>query len=131
MELMTILIIAVLNILLPTADVFTNIILMVKLYEPPPWCRYYYWGNTAKSVGTPSEIYKAIENNGQDEEEKYIETDGQGEEELDIETDSQDEEEENSIVVYIFKKIFAVSNCFVLRPVYLDHYFAVEIFRRS
>ena len=116
---MTILIIAELNIILPTADVFTDIILTVKLYEPPPWCRYYYWGNTAKSVGTPSEIYKAIEIDGQDEEE------------LDIETDSQDEEEENSIVVYIFIRIFAESNCFVLRPVYLEHYFAVEIFRRS
>ena len=42
MEVKTILIILALNILLPTADVFTDIILVVKLYTPPPACEYYY-----------------------------------------------------------------------------------------
>ena len=39
MEVATILTILVLNILLPTADVYTDIILMVKLYKPPPSCK--------------------------------------------------------------------------------------------
>ena len=41
MELATILTIVVLNILLPTADVVTDINLVVKLYNPPPICKYY------------------------------------------------------------------------------------------
>ena len=36
MEVTTILTIVMLNILLPTADVYTDINLMVKLYRPPP-----------------------------------------------------------------------------------------------
>lgn len=39
MEVATILTIVVLNILLPTADVFTDFNLAVKLYKPPPRCR--------------------------------------------------------------------------------------------
>ena len=43
MELATILTILMLNILIPTADVFTDVNLLVKLYKPPPGCKYYYW----------------------------------------------------------------------------------------
>ena len=42
MELITIFIILLLNILLPTADIYTDINLAVKLYKPPPGCRYYH-----------------------------------------------------------------------------------------
>ena len=44
MEVATILTIVVLNILLPTADIYTDINLAVKLYTPPtqpPNCKYY------------------------------------------------------------------------------------------
>ena len=54
MAVTTILTIVVLNILLPTADVFTDIILVVKLYsEPPPGCRYYssrWSGDTLRGI---------------------------------------------------------------------------------
>ena len=44
MEVVTILTIMGLNIILPTADVYSDINLVVKLYKPPPVCRYYqYW----------------------------------------------------------------------------------------
>ena len=44
MEVATILTIVVLNILLPTADVYTDINLTVKLYKPQPRCVEYYSG---------------------------------------------------------------------------------------
>ena len=33
--------ILILHVILPTADVVTDINLMVRLYDPPPGCRYY------------------------------------------------------------------------------------------
>ena len=41
MEVVTILTIMGLNIILPTADVYSDIILVVKLYKPPPGCKFY------------------------------------------------------------------------------------------
>ena len=41
MAVVTILTIVLLNIVLPTADVSSDIILAVKLYKPPPSCRRY------------------------------------------------------------------------------------------
>ena len=43
MEVVTILTIMVLNLLLPTADIVTDLKLAVKLYTPSPGCEYYSW----------------------------------------------------------------------------------------
>merc|ERR1711988_632422 len=43
MAVATILSIVVLNILLPTADIYTDINLAVKLYTPSSGCKYYSW----------------------------------------------------------------------------------------
>ena len=46
MEVATILTILALNIVLPTADVYTDINLAIKLYKTKqPRCKYYYWYN--------------------------------------------------------------------------------------
>ena len=45
MEVMTILTIVVLNIILPTADVVTDVRLAVKLYNPPAFCVRYSWSD--------------------------------------------------------------------------------------
>ena len=52
MEVKTILTILVLNILLPTADVFTDINLVVKLYNSPPDCVNYpsYGGDENRRI---------------------------------------------------------------------------------
>ena len=52
MEVTTILTIVVLNIVLPTADVFTDMNLAIRLYTPPPRCKYYNWnsGDTLRGI---------------------------------------------------------------------------------
>ena len=44
---------------LPTADVFTDIILVVKLYKPQPRCKKYYWQYDDGHL--PSGIYEKCE----------------------------------------------------------------------
>ena len=56
MEVATILTIVVLNIMLPTLDVFTDINLAIKLYKPQPGCVWYYSSRDGQRLSDLSDV---------------------------------------------------------------------------
>ena len=82
----TILTIMVLNIFLPTADVFTDINLAVKLYKPQE-CVQYQWSDIDKKHKDDENRWTYIDIEGKDDEYQWTD--------IDIEVDIEDKDDES------------------------------------